>query len=116
MSCRDSSENQAIISRNIREKLDTTGLRVLRPVGTDMDLFPYNRFYRGMVSCDRPRIFDREAGYRPWRPGLYMPPTTEPDAVPPFMGCFQIPCSTILPCMPDTAFKKPVEFCINTSP
>ena len=31
---------------------------------TDIDHFPYTRFYRGKYLSDKPIIMDREAGYR----------------------------------------------------
>ena len=31
---------------------------------TDMDNFPYQRFYRGQYQSNEPIIFDRKAGYR----------------------------------------------------
>ena len=119
MTQRDSSENKHVISRYINDKIYTTGLtplELLTPITTDMDVFPYNRFFRGMATCSRPRIFDREAGHRRHQPVLYGQTTPSSSRVPPFKGCFQIPCSTILPCMPDTAFKQPIDFCVNTSP
>ena len=88
----------------------------LAPILTDMDHFPYTRYYRGMVSCDKPRVFDREAGRRQWRDEMYT------DLTPPikpveYQGCFQIPCSTILPCVvQDTTFKRPLNICINVPP
>lgn len=89
----------------------------LRPITTDMDTFPYNRYFRGMETCSSPRIFDREAGHRRWNKTGYLPvSSSQPIIPPPFKGCFQIPCSTILPCMPDTSFKQPIEFCVNISP
>lgn len=115
----DSSHNKKMISMYIHDPAYSTGLtssRQLVPITTDMDIFPYNRFFRGMATCTEPRFFDREAGHRPLRPDLYRPvPHPSPPPIP-FKGCFQIPCSTILPCMPDTAFKQPIDFCVNTSP
>lgn len=33
---------------------------------TDMDHFPYRRFFRGVYYESEPVIFGREAGYRPY--------------------------------------------------
>jgi len=116
--CRDGTFNQRQIHRYIQEQSVAIGPTLqsqLIPITTDMDVFPYNRFFRGMPSCDRPRVFDREAGHRRWRNDEYrgrqhLPPPK------PFEGCFQIPCSTILPCIKDTAYKNNVDFCVYTSP
>jgi hypothetical protein len=90
----------------------------LVPVQTDMDHFPYYRFFRGMVDCPQPRVLDREAGHRRWDQAAYHYQYS-PDVLTPrrFEGCFQIPCSTILPCInPETAYKQPLDFCVNISP
>lgn len=92
-----------------------TPLSQLIPITTDMDNFPYNRFYRGMAACDQPRVFDREAGHRRWRNQDYI---GERDIRPvrPFEGCFQIPCSTILPCIRENVYKTNINACVNISP
>ena len=121
-SCRNTTDNRRIVANYIRQKtkLGEGGMvpaSFLKPVQTDMDVFPYDRFFRGMVGCDRPRVFDREAGHRRLNPAAYAyqysPEVTTPRR---FEGCFQIPCSTILPCVPDTAYKQPTDFCVNISP
>lgn len=122
-SCQDMSDNRQIISRYIQTKINAdrgymTPSSYLVPVQTDMDHFPYNRFFRGMVGCPQPRFFDREAGHRRWnQEGYYYQYSPEVVAPRKFEGCFQIPCSTILPCI-DTgsAYKQPLDFCVNISP
>jgi hypothetical protein len=121
--CQDHSHNRAVISRYIQTKLHSpeghlTPSSFLRPITTDMDIFPYDRFYRGMVDCSSPRVFDREAGHRRWSPSCYTP-QFDPSVITPrkFEGCFQIPCSTILPCInADSSYKQPIPFCVNISP
>lgn len=122
-SCRDTSKNRKVIAKYIHNKLSAnqgvlTPSSYLVPIGTDMDVFPYNRFYRGVVGCPHPRVFDREAGHRRWNQQgytyQYSPEVTTPRR---FEGCFQIPCSTILPCVSfETAYKQPIEYCVNISP
>lgn len=34
---------------------------------TDMDHFPYRRFFRGVYNESEPVIFGRQAGYRPYK-------------------------------------------------
>ena len=84
-----------------------------RSVQTDINEFPYRRFYRGNPDSDLPHVFDREAGSRrladtqfqtianPWGSANY---------------CFQAPCSTIFPCEPvPGAFMMPTR-CVWVSP
>lgn len=116
-------ENSQTISKYIHTKTHTgegrlTPASFLLPVKTDMDIFPYNRYFRGMVDCPNPRIFDREAGHRRWDMQNYAY-QFHPEIITPrrFEGCFQIPCSTILPCVNvDGAFKRPIDYCVNISP
>ena len=75
-SCRNTTDNRRIVANYIRQKtkLGEGGMvpaSFLTPVQTDMDVFPYDRFFRGMVGCDRPRVFDREAGHRRLNPAAY---------------------------------------------
>jgi len=66
---------------------------------TDMDHFPYTRFFRGVYNSDKPQVFDREAGWRILQPQCYTPMLgyKEPE-YPNF--CFEAPCSTVYPCIP----------------
>ena len=71
---------------------------------TDMDGFPYKRFYRGQVDKDYPVVFDRAAGWRPrFDQENSATPYLVPDAPKPDY-CFEAPCSTVYPCYP--AFAK----------
>jgi hypothetical protein len=42
-------------------------------VVTDMDHFPYSRFYRGMYNNPNPVVMDREAGWRTQDDECYKP-------------------------------------------
>lgn len=65
---------------------------------TDMDHFPYLRFYRGEYQSSEPVIFDRKAGYRFVRQRCY---DTQPEFVTPYPNyCYESACSTIYPCVP----------------
>jgi len=62
-------------------------------VTSDVDHWPYTRFYRGSYTSDRPIIYEREAGYRYvnndcYRKSCYFPPQPEVDI------CFQAACTT----------------------
>ena len=121
--CQDKSKNRATISRYIQNKIHTgegymTPSTFLIPIETDMDTFPYPRFFRGMMDCTHPRVFEREAGHRRRNPQGYSY-QYDPKIITPrrFEGCFQIPCSTILPCVNvETSYKRPIDYCINISP
>lgn len=63
---------------------------------TDMDHFPYRRFYRGAYNDSHPRILEREAGFRPLNNTCYKVITT-PNVVKPEY-CWEFPCSHVKPC------------------
>lgn len=124
--CPDSTACRLQVQKYIQEKISTrplgpTPASYINPIITDMDVFPYNRFYRGINDCTTPRVFDREAGHRKWQNQLYAgncDPNKSSSIPQPYKGkCFQIPCSTILPCVPEFTYKKPQEdVCVYISP
>lgn len=72
-----------------------TTLQVL----TDIDHFPYNRYFRGVPEYPEPVVMEREAGWRDLHNRCYRlskPPEMEPYP----QHCFQMPCSTVYPCYP----------------
>lgn len=81
---------------------------------TDMNEFPYRRFYRGNPDSDLPHVFDREAGFRKIRDTQFQV-IANPFASANF--CFQAPCSTIFPCDPisNPYFNMPTR-CVWVSP
>lgn len=67
----------------------------IQHVVTDIDHFPYTRFYRGIYNDAKPHLWEREAGFHPLQNNLYKDQLlyfTSPHQSP-----TQIPCSTILP-------------------
>lgn len=64
---------------------------------TDMDHFPYTRFYRGIPTSTDPIVFEREAGWRPMYNTCYTVNKCENDLKYP-NHCFEAPCSTVYPC------------------
>jgi hypothetical protein len=67
----------------------------IQHVITDVDHFPYTRFYRGVYNDTKPHIWQREAGYHRLENDRYKENLlyiTKPHHSP-----TQIPCSTILP-------------------
>ena len=80
---------------------------------TDMDNFPYNRYYRGITKNSEPIIMEREAGFREIKNQDYSQnvcprdnqyakfyPEVKPNV------CFQAPCTTIYPCRLSEEDKK----------
>lgn len=73
-------------------------------VVTDMDHFPYTRFFRGIYDDPYPRVFDREAGYRFPQNQCYNPAICDTTNSYPH-HCFQAACSTVYPCYPEYLIK-----------
>jgi len=68
-------------------------------VVTDMDHFPYTRFYRGVYNSSQPVVFEREAGWRPQRDACYS--VNECNQKSPYPNhCWESACSTVYPCYP----------------
>jgi hypothetical protein len=69
-------------------------------VMTDMDHFPYTRFFRGRADSTCPIVFEREAGWRPLENACYefnRPPCkTKPPKY-----CWESACSVVYPCVPE---------------
>lgn len=71
---------------------------------TDMDHYPYTRFYRGVYNSSLPTIFEREAGYRPRNDTCYIvKKCLQSDKYP--NHCFKSACSTLYPCNPKSIEK-----------
>lgn len=90
----------------------------VQQVVTDVDHFPYTRFYRGAYNDTSPRIWEREAGFHSLQNASYVKEAT--FNVTPHRGPTQIPCGTILPVsMEDARFKRLSNrdpFCVHKSP
>jgi len=69
---------------------------------TDVNEFPYRRFFRGKIDSDMPHIWDREAGFSPLSTSLQH--NSYPDSSSLFIASpntpFQVPCSTQFPIPP----------------
>jgi hypothetical protein len=70
---------------------------------TDMDNFPYTRFFRGVYYSPDPVVFEREAGWRPQRNSCYKGSCYSESPYP--NHCFESPCSTVYPCYPPNLSK-----------
>ena len=87
---------QQLISQNQgRRPFAPSDLAITRVI-TDQDTFPYPRFFRGIAASAKPVIFEREAGWRPREDSCYNPTFEFQIERPNY--CWQIPCSTTLPC------------------
>ena len=71
---------------------------------TDIDHFPYTRFYRGVSYYPEPIVFEREAGWRNIKNNCYgLNKPCKPSPYP--EHCFEAACSTVYPCRPDIQQK-----------
>jgi hypothetical protein len=67
---------------------------------TDIDHWPYNRYFRGVYYFPEPVIMEREAGFRELNNSCYdFNPVPQKDQQP--NHCFQTACSTVYPCYPE---------------
>lgn len=98
------------ISRKISPMPYLANNNSARRIVTDMDHQPYGRFFRGVYYYPEPIIFEREAGYRPINDICYRSVShPEKDEEP--EHCFELPCSTILPCRPNS--KEKIDTILN---
>lgn len=86
-------------------------------VQTDINVFPYNRFFRGEPNSFEPIVWDREAGFQEILPQTFEKSELFFEKEPEKTTCFQNPCSTVLPCNTSTKnFQKTEISCVYTSP
>ena len=82
---------------------------------TDMDQFPYKRFFRGVYYEDTPTVFEREAGWRPRKDECYVE-LVVPD-IKRAHYCWEYPCTTCKPCVGKPPNKDSKHGCdYTTSP
>ncbi len=72
------------------------GINPASSIVTDMDNFPYNRYFRGRHNCSNPIVFEREAGFRPLETKCYRTRCNITHVKPNY--CFQFAPSTTIPC------------------
>ena len=86
-------------------------------ITTDMDRFPYPRWFRGVPEQDKPVIIEREAGYH-----MILKQKKEKPAVSEYSEypkhIFTSPCSTVLPIYSKEAFdpKAVNQSCVEKFP
>lgn len=85
---------------------------------TDMDHFPYTRWFRGVSYYPDPIVMEREVGWRPLHNDCYnvirpVENETEPNT------CFEAACSTVFPCKTtysgSYSERQKMEQCIDNS-
>ena len=83
---------------------------------TDMDHFPYSRFYRGDYRSTEPVVYDRTVGYRLREDPCYTPINQTWNPIQPD-NCFQTGCNTVYPCYPSYlrkySDKEAMELMLN---
>jgi hypothetical protein len=70
-----------------------------KSVITDMDHFPYTRFFTGIPTSSEPVVFKREAGWNSNFSNSSPNESTKENIYP--NHCFQGSCSTTYPCKPN---------------
>lgn len=109
-----------IIEKQIQESIQSTSgyfppSQEIYKVQTDINVWPYNRYFRGSSSSDNPIIWEREAGYQEILPQKPIQSILTFQKEPSLNTCFQMPCSTTLPCQSNN-FKPNRKSCIYISP
>ena len=79
---------------------------------TDMDNFPYVRYFRGQYDSEYPQIFDREAGWRLREDQCYRGLLAFKEQPYP-NNCFEAPCSTVYPCVPKLSERPAFDVQLN---
>ena len=91
---------------------------VAQSIKTDMDSFPYTRYYRGNADSVNPIVFNREAGMRETHNWCYQSKKCICSDYKPTNWCWEGPCSVVLPCVPPitTGVASLDRSAINISP
>lgn len=85
----------------IQQKQEHSPMQVypdqVKKIATEIDHFPYLKFYRGEYLDTNPHVFSRNAGYSTLKNQKYYIDTSVDKTEKDWQVPFQIPCSTILP-------------------
>lgn len=121
----DTTTNRATIESQIQQKNNPSfdpyspNPLYIFDVQTDVNEFPYRRFFRGKRFSDQPHVWEREAGYSPILSTL---DTSSPNPsslrLAPRSTYFQVPCSTQFPSssVSSSSFQPTSSGCIFSSP
>ena len=86
-------------------------------VRTDVNQFPYGRFFRGQRDSMDPTVWEREAGYSPLITTRDTTNDVSTETTSNDKTCFQYACSTITPCRRRAKnYQAAVPGCVFTSP
>jgi hypothetical protein len=90
--------------------------RYLLETQTDVNQWPYPRYFRGKPTQNKPIFWAREAGYQKILPNIPVP-VFEPLSEEPNTkgGCFQSACNVVFPCYYGDKINLPKER-VFTSP
>jgi len=108
--------NKDVVKINIRNKTQYAKAyyandKTITTVPTDMDEFPYQRWYRGISTSNYPVIIEREAGYHvvQEKEKVKQEKSEYPRHV------FAAACSTVLPVYAKEGINKSVasQFCVD---
>lgn len=111
-----------IIKKQIQESISSESgyfpsSEEIYKVQTDINVWPYNRFFRGEPQSSEPIIWEREAGFQEILPQKPIQSMLSFQKEPEITTCFQNPCSTTLPCQSNpTNFKENRKGCVYISP
>jgi len=85
----------------IKRKMDSEPFlcnkNIVKNIVTDIDHQPYTRYFRGVYHSSEPKIFEREAGWRPRNDDCYNINYIIEDEQD-IGHCFETACSTKFPC------------------
>lgn len=95
---------RAQIDRKLKSKPYYANEMSVTETVTDIDHFPYTRFFRGVAPYPDPIIFEREAGWRLRRDNCYRLSKHVSDTPKP-NNCWETACSTVYPCYPQNVLK-----------
>jgi hypothetical protein len=114
--------NEQYVQREIQKKLNSfhpyyPTTQSIFHIKTDMNTFPYQRFFRGQRDSYHPIVWDREAGFSPIIANLDTQNLVSPALETKSTTCFQIPCTTVLPCISNSNSYQPnTRSTVFTSP
>jgi len=114
--------NRQVIEQQIRQKVHSVGAyfpdpNLIYKVHTDVNVFPYNRFFRGKEGSTSPHVWEREAGFSEIITSRDTTNDVNQSVIHKSNTCFQIPCTTILPCVSDIQNYQPSGYSkVYTSP
>ena len=118
--------NPSIIASQIHQKIKSDPYSpnplAIFDVQTDVNEFPYRRFFRGKIDSDIPHVWEREAGFSPISTTLQSNsyPVNASLLMAPRNTPFQVACSTQFPTPPLSKNTSPIESsqfgCVYSSP